>query len=73
MSGPMTREERKELEKEGITDVDWDNEESLALGERKDPELRDFEPEERWAFTRDPVTREERKRMVVEFLYPISI
>ena len=64
MSGPLTREERKELGKEEIADIDWDNEESLALGERKDPEPRDFEPEDRWAFTREPVTREERKKMV---------
>ena len=51
-----------------MNDVDWENEEDLALGERKDPDPRDQEPEGKWVFTREPVSKEERKRMVGKML-----
>ena len=64
MSRPMTREERRDLEKENVEDIDWDCEEEPVIGRREDPESKDFEPEDRWAFTREPVNKEERKRML---------
>ena len=62
MRGPMTREERRELNKERIDDIEWENEESLVLGERKNPDSNYYEPDERWAFTRDLVTRGKGRR-----------
>ena len=64
MSGPMMKEERRDLEKEEVGDIDWECEEELVIGRREDPESKDFEPEDRWAFTREPATREERKKML---------
>ena len=54
MSGPMTREERKKVDKANVEDVEWEKEELLVLGGRRDVEPGDQEPEGKWVFTRDP-------------------
>ena len=64
MSGPMTKEERRELEKASVDEVEWENEDELVIGERGDPEPKDFEPDERWVYPREPITKEERKKIV---------
>ena len=40
----------------------------LILEQENDPELRDFEPDDRWAYTREPISKEERKRMIGKVL-----
>ena len=40
----------------------------MVVGERGDPDPRDFEPDDRWMYTREPVTKEERKKMVGRIL-----
>ena len=68
MSGPMPKEERRDLEKPSVDEVEWENEDELVIGERGDPDPRDFEPGDRWMYTREPVTKEERKKMVGRIL-----
>ena len=41
-----------------------DCEDELVICRREDPESKDFEPEDRWAFTREPINKEERKKML---------
>ena len=62
VSGPLKKEERRQPDEEGEKDPN-EGEDVIRIGERLDNELDDMESDERWIYPREPVTREERKRM----------
>ena len=71
MSGPLSRDQRKEESekprKENIDDINWENG-GVRIGEKLDEDPEDTEPDSKWLFTREPVSKEEKKRMMGKIL-----
>ena len=62
IAGPLKREERRSKVKDDDEDDD-EEDERLEVGEKLDVELEDTDPEDNWIFPREPVTREEKKKL----------
>ena len=68
MSGPLPRTERLEGRKEELEDVEWEAEDQLQIGARLDQDPQDTEPDSRWVDVREPVSKEERKKVFAKVL-----
>ena len=55
--------ERKVKDNDGVDKEEDEEYERLKVGERLDLEMEDTDPEENWIFPREPVTKEEKKKL----------